>query len=94
MTAAGAVADDAGACTITSARLGWVLASEAATTFDATVHVDVELYGPTLPCGTQVTGSVAWIDAETALALAAPQADLSTDVWVASRAREPRRPST
>jgi hypothetical protein len=64
------VLNDAGASEgISSSRLTWTLASGTATTFDTVANVDLETYSP--PTGALVTGPPLWIDANTALGLAA-----------------------
>lgn len=62
--------DDAGNTgSINTARLTWLLASGTAANFDTTAHVDLQTYSPTV--GATVAGPPVWIDANTALGLAA-----------------------
>jgi hypothetical protein len=69
--------DDAGAATgIESARLTWLLKTGTAANFDTTLNADLETYSPTTSA--QVVGPPLWIDANTALGLAAASAT-STD---------------
>lgn len=69
--------DDAGASQgIGSARMTWALASGTAANFDTTANVDLETYTP--PTGATVTGPPLWLDANTALGLAAASS-ASTD---------------
>jgi hypothetical protein len=69
--------NDAGAAEgIGSARLTWLLASGTASTFDTTANVDLETYVP--PTGAAVTAPPLWLDANTALGLAAASS-ASTD---------------
>jgi hypothetical protein len=51
------------------ARLTWVLADGNAANFDTTNHLDLETYSP--PTGSNVVGPPLWLDANTALGLAA-----------------------
>jgi hypothetical protein len=62
--------NDAGApAGIATARLTWLLDSATAANFDTSVYLDIETYSP--PTGAVVTGPPLWIDANTALGLAA-----------------------
>lgn len=77
---------DGSPAAITSSRLVWLLADGNATKFETKYHVDAEFYSPPLPAGTAVVGPPAWVDASTALVLAAaaenPQ---NTSVQVATK---------
>ncbi|HEY3819079.1 MAG TPA: hypothetical protein VGL81_18040 [Polyangiaceae bacterium] len=69
--------DDAGASEgISSARLTWMLSSGTDTNFATAANVDLEDYNP--PTGAFVTGPAVWLDANTALGLAAASS-ASTD---------------
>jgi hypothetical protein len=61
---------------INSARLTWLLPTGTSANFDTTLHADLETYST--PTGAQVVGPPLWIDANTALGLAAASAS-STD---------------
>lgn len=61
---------------IAKARMTWLLGSGTAANFDTTAHVDLETYSPTT--GATVVGPPLWIDANTALGLAAASST-STD---------------
>jgi hypothetical protein len=62
--------DDAGNLLgLQSARLSWLLDSATAANFDTTTYVDLETYSPAT--GAYVSGPPLWIDANTALGLAA-----------------------
>jgi hypothetical protein len=62
--------NDAGMTTgIASARLSWLLDSATSANFDSTAFVDLETYAPTT--GDNVVAPPLWIDANTALGLAA-----------------------
>jgi hypothetical protein len=81
---------DAGDPVLRAARMAWLVDDGTKTTFDATEHVDVETYTPPLPWGTPVAGPMAWIDASTAIVLAAAAgAQGQTSVQVASRKPTP-----
>ncbi len=54
---------------IASARLSWLIDSAAAGNFDTTSYVDLVTYSP--PAGGQLVGQPGWMDANTALGLAA-----------------------
>lgn len=58
------------------ARLTWLLSNGTAGSFDTTSHVDLETYSP--PTGAAVAGPPLWLDANTALGLAAASSG-STD---------------
>jgi hypothetical protein len=75
-TAVDGVNDAGGPAGIESARLTWLLASGTAANFDTTAHVDLQTYSPTT--GANVVGPPLWIDANTALGLAAASSG-STD---------------
>jgi hypothetical protein len=69
--------DDAGASQgIGSARLTWLLPTGTSANFDTTLGADLETYSP--PTGAQVVAQPGWIDANTALGLAAASTS-STD---------------
>lgn len=64
------VVDDAGSDQgVGTARLTWLLQSGTAANFDTTLHADLETYSP--PTSAFVTGPPVWIDANTALGIAA-----------------------
>jgi hypothetical protein len=84
------VVNDGGEPVIRAARMAWLVADQNATKLDATVHVDVETYQPALPWGSNVAGPMAWLDAKTALALAAaPGVQNQTSVQVATNSPTP-----
>jgi hypothetical protein len=86
MAASSTATADAGSSVITSARMAWLVAGESSTSFDASDYVDVETYAPPLAVGQGRVGSMAWVDANTALVLAANSSDSSqTSVQVVSR---------
>ena len=65
-----AALDDAGADEgVAVARLTWLLSSGTAANFDTTLHADLETYTP--PTSAFVAGRPLWIDANTALGIAA-----------------------
>lgn len=69
--------NDAGAPDgISSARLTWLLASGTASTFDTTANIDLETYSPVT--GANVVAAPLWLDANTALGMAAASS-ASTD---------------
>ncbi|HEX3345435.1 MAG TPA: hypothetical protein VHS09_12715, partial [Polyangiaceae bacterium] len=69
--------NDAGASEgIGSARLTWLLASGTSSSFDTTANIDLETYSP--PTSATVVGPPLWLDANTALGLAAASS-ASTD---------------
>jgi hypothetical protein len=82
---------DGGPDTTVTSRMAWILASATATTFDASVHVDVESYAAMPPgFGAAVAGPMAWIDTNTVLVTAAaPEDTAQTSVQIASRAMTP-----
>jgi hypothetical protein len=74
--------------TIRSVRLAWILGGASGMQFDARTFVDVEPYSPEEPLGNgpALLGPVAWVDAQTALVLAASPSNTSqTSVQVATR---------
>jgi len=88
-------ADDAGVISgIDSARLSWLLGSGTAANFDTTVFVDLETYTPTT--GAYVVAPPLWIDANTALGLAAAGSTTtnSTSVQVVTKQPAAVRSST
>jgi hypothetical protein len=79
--------DDAGnTAGLQSARLSWLLDSATAANFDTTTFVDLETYSPTT--GAYVSGPPLWIDANTALGLAAASSSStnSTSVQMVTKA--------
>ncbi|MGH7294699.1 MAG: hypothetical protein ACRELB_07195, partial [Polyangiaceae bacterium] len=69
--------DDAGASQgIATSRLTWLLPTATAANFDTTLNADLQTYSPRT--GAQVVGPPVWIDANTALGLAAASSS-STD---------------
>jgi hypothetical protein len=79
------VLDSGGNDGIATARLSWLLGSGTAANFDNSVHVDLETYSPAVSA--TVVGPPVWIDANTALGLAAASSTStsSTSVQVVTR---------
>jgi hypothetical protein len=78
--------DDAGSVTgVASSRLTWLLDSGTAANFDTSVYLDLETYSPVT--GDNVAGPPLWIDANTALGLAAASTSStnSTSVQVVTK---------
>jgi hypothetical protein len=71
------VVDDSGTPVVRAARMAWVLADGSATTFDASVHADIEAYSPPVAYGTVVAGPVAPLDGSQAIVLAAAANELA-----------------
>jgi hypothetical protein len=71
---------------IGAARLTWLLGSGTAANFDTSAHVDLETYSPST--GATVAGPPLWIDANTALGLAAASSTStdSTSVQIVTKA--------
>jgi hypothetical protein len=61
--------DSGGNDGVSRARLSWLVDSATAGNFDTTSYVDLQTYSP--PVGGQLVGQPAWLDATTALGLAA-----------------------
>jgi len=75
---------DGGTPALATTRLAWLVADGTTTTFDPSTNLDVEVYATPQPLGTPLVGPVAWIDANTALVLAAAHELLTeTSVQVA-----------
>jgi hypothetical protein len=72
--------DDAGGNDFGGVRAAWLVGNGTATTFSAAPFVDVETYAPPVPYGNLVTGPVAWLDATTALVLAAAAGTVSAGI--------------
>jgi len=70
-----------------AARMTWLVKDDKAKMFSETDKVDVETYAPPVGYGTPVAGPMAWLDANTALVLAAAKQDPAKQsvVQVASR---------
>jgi len=89
-SAPSAIVTDAGDPLIRAARLAWLVADGSATVIDATNHIDLETYSPPLSLGIATAGPIAWLDASTALALAAaPGAQGQTSVQVVKKTPSP-----
>jgi hypothetical protein len=87
--------NDAGSTTgIGTARLTWMLGSATAASFDTSSHVDLETYSP--PTGAFVAGPPLWLDANTALGLAAASSGStdSTSVQLVTRTPAAVQPAT
>ncbi len=82
------VLDDAGTPSLATARLAWLVSDGTTTTFDPTAHVDLEVYATPQPLGTPLVGPIAWIDANTALVLAAAH-ELPTETSVQVAVKTP-----
>ena len=82
---------DGGAFNTAAARMTWLVADDKATAFAETVKIDMETYAPPIPYGSSVSGPMAWIDAKTALVIAAAKQDPTkqTSVQIASRTMLP-----
>ena len=79
---------DGGTSNVRGVRVAWLLADTKAMQPDARTFLDIELYSPSLPWaeGPSVVGPIAWLDAQTALVLAAStQNTAQTSVQVATR---------
>jgi hypothetical protein len=93
--AAALVVNDAGELDIPAVKLAWLVASGTAPQFDGSASVDVETYAPPVSAGNPVVGPVAWVDANTALVLAAAKGTVGsgsagqTSVQVASKTQPP-----
>jgi hypothetical protein len=62
---------DGGTPALATTRMAWLVADGTTTTFDPSTNIDVEVYATPQPLGTPLVGPIAWIDANTALVLAA-----------------------
>ncbi len=82
---------DGGTFNTAVARMTWLVADAKATAFTETVKIDVETYQPPIGYGSSVAGPMAWIDANTALVIAAAKQDPTkqASVQVASRTMLP-----
>jgi hypothetical protein len=85
-TSVGNVPTDGGPATVNAARLGWLIADAKATALDLSARIDLEVYSPPIGFGSAVAGPVAWLDAQSALGLAASKDDRAqTSVQVATK---------